>query len=762
MAKLQESEVVKAVNAELERSKSFMENRIAFERAAAYDYYYGREFGNEVDGRSRVVSADVAQAVDSAVPAIVKIFVSGDKAVEFTPRGAEDVEAAEQATSSCNYVFFTQNNGYALAHDFIKDGLLSKTGVFKWKWDTSIQMQEKRYQGLDDQTLALLDKDPDTDIIEHTEYPDEVAMVAMQQAQAMGQQVPPQPPMLHDVTVRVKKEAGKVKIIVPPPEDIQISPDSMSLDVMDMPFIAHTPLLTGSDLREMGIEQKVIDELPEGDRDELTDPERVARRDRNDAATSLLDGEDDEGLTKVYRYNECYIRLDVDGDGIAELRKVCMVGDTVLHNEPVDHIPLCIWTPKVMPHEVVGISLADDVMDIQLLKSTIWRQALDNLYLSNAPRLFVKGDVNMDDILTVKPGGVIRGEANSEVVPVVVPFTAGESFNMLEYADQEEEVRTGISRLFQGIDPQSINKTATGVTAIMNQANARVELIARNAAEFGFKPLFKGIMYLLAKHQQKALMVRVNNKFVPIDPETWTKEYDMSCNVGLGMGTKDQQLMHLQALGMDLQAIGQSPFAQQLLDANKIFNYVQKKAELAGFRDVTPFLNDPTGMPPPPPPPPPPEIQKAQMQIEADKQKFQAQSQMDMQKMGMEQQAGEQKMQQEGALQMQKAQIDAEVARYKAELDAQVKIQVEQMRMQLEHERESRRIEVDGQVGLKSAEMTAKVAGVKMEPEDDGAEDDKESKRDQLILAALQQMTEALSRPKQIVRGKDGRAIGVQ
>lgn len=669
---MDQTEVVKAVNEQLDRAESFMNTRISYERALAYDYYYGREFGNEVDGRSRVVSADVAQAVDSAVPAIVEIFVSGDKAVEFTPRGAEDVDSAEQATLSANYVFFTQNNGYALAHDFIKDGLLQKTGAFKWKWDNSCVMCEKRYQGLDDLTFQMLGKAPDVEIIEHTAYTDPMAAQAAQMSPP-GVNIPAQLPQLHDVTVRQKKEAGKVKITVPPPEEILISPDSMTLEVMDMPFIAHTPTLTKSDLVEMGISEEVIRTLPKGN-SRTNDLERLARADRTDSAAAVLADNND---AEHYVYNECYMRLDEDGDGVAELRKICMVGDTVLHDEPTDHIPIAIWTPKVMPHEVVGISLADDVMDLQLLKSTLWRGSLDSLYLSIAPRLFVQGDVNMDDVLTVKPGGVIRGEAGSNLTPITVPFVGGDAFNMLEYSDQEKDARVGFSALGPGMDPDSINKTATFVREMTNQTNARAKMIARNAAEFGFKPLFKGILYLLSKHQSKALMVRLNNKFVPVDPETWNKEYDMSCNVGLGVGNKEQQLMHLQALGMDLQAIAQSPFAPVLLTPEKVFNYFEKKANLAGFRDAEIFMQKPvdpnTGQPLPPPPPPKPEsVQVAEIKAQTDAQAVQVKAQTDAQAKHMDLQAEAAKMQMDERREAAQAQADMVVERQKAELTLQL------------------------------------------------------------------------------------------
>lgn len=737
MAKMSKMQVIKAVNAEIDRAESFLDNRIAKERAIAYDFYYGKPLGTEVEGRSQVVSCDVAQVCDSALPALLKIFVAGDKAVEFAPRGPEDVQSAEQATIGCNYVFYTQNNGYQLAHDFIKDGLLQKTGVFKWKWDDSEVMSERRFQGLDEQSFLQLSQQKDVEIVEHSDT------VTQDQ---MGMPVP-----AHDVVVRVSKPKSQIKITVPPPEEILISPDSMTLDVMEMPFIAHAPMVTASDLREMGISQAIIDTLPEGKREGLDSEEEISRRDRVDATAMVLgDGGDNDNSRKVYQYNECYIRLDEDGDGIAELRKICMVGDEVLHNEPVDHIPLALWTPKAMPHEVIGMSLADEVVDIQLLKSTIWRGALDNLYLSIAPRMFAKGDINLDDVLTVKPGGIIRGGADAELQPIVVPSLMGEAFQMLEYADQEEEVRTGISRMFQGIDPQAINKTATGVNALINQANARVELMARNAAEFGFKPLFRGIMYLMAKHQDKEMYVRLTNDFVPIDPETWSKEYDMSCNVGLGMGTKDQQMQYLMGMAQDQMMLLQTPFGQQLVSADNMFSLRQKMGEVAGFKDVTPYVSDPKNMPPPQPPGPPPEIQKAQMQIEADQQKFQAQSQMD-----------QQKMQQEGALQIQKAQIDAEIAKYKADLDAQVKIQVEQMRAQMEHERGMLQVRTQADLGGRKIDALSRQKEDKEEGED--PEGDNQMVQVMAMLAeGLNGLKDAMSRPKTIVRGKDGRAIGVQ
>lgn len=671
--KLDEGQIINALDYQIERANSFLENRVSWERATAYNMYYGRPFGNEVEGRSQIVSQDVAQVIDSLVPTLVKTFVGGDKAVEFVPRGPEDVESAEQATISCNYVFFTQNNGYAITHNAIKDGLLQKTGTVSWAWEEKEEKKKKTFNGLDDMQMMMLIEEVEKSgakIIGHDEV----------------EQIPGQP--MHNVEVEYVKKYGCIKINVIPPEEVLISPDAMSLDPYEMNFIAHTPLVTASDLRELGIKQAIIDQLPQGDDGELFSDERIARKNRLDATQGLVD-ESDAGPDKsqyLYRLYRCYIRMDVDGDGIAELREIWKVGDTLLRNEEVDHIPMAIWTPKVMAHECIGISPADDVMDIQELKSTLWRQGLDNIYLSNAPRMYInEGMVNLDDVLTVRPGGIIRGNgpAGNNIQPIVVPAMIQHVFQALEYADQEEEVRTGVSRLFQGIDPQSINKTATGVNALINQANARVELMARNCAEFLFKPMFKGILYLLSKHQTEALMVRLQNSFVPIDPETWSKEYDMSVNVGLGTGTKEQQMAMLNNLMMIQAQMIQSPAGQMFPPPvwySKVYNAASKIAENSGFKDPSQYFPSPEEMQPPPPPGPPPEVQVAQMKIQAEQQTEQMKMQGDAQKAQMDAQFKSQEGEQKAILAEKQARIDAEVqlaiAQMKAQIDAATKIEI--------------------------------------------------------------------------------------
>lgn len=702
MAQMSEDELRAVVTSEIDLCRRYLESEVSRKRSVAYHYYAGKEFGNEVEGRSKVISQDVQQQIDAAVPALMKMFVSSDRAVQLTPRNAEDVQAAEQATDLCNYVFYSQNNGFQLTHDCVKDGLLQITGMFKWWWEQSEKVAKETYMGLSEEQFTMLLNDPEVDVVAHSEGP---------------VQMPSGPMVVHNVTIERKKTVGQIRIGVIPPEEQLISPRALNNNVDEAPFIGHATLKTRSELIEMGYDKELLESIPSGDDIMGIAREKVEREARSLAVYGPMRVDSLDESTQRFRYYECYIRVDADGDGVAELRRICVIQNRILHNEEVDHIPICYWSPTTMPHEPIGVSMAEQVADLQYTKSMLWRQMLDNIYLANSPRMgVVEGQVNIDDVLNNVPGGLIRMAQPGMVTPVAVPFFAQHTFPMLEYLDGEAEARTGVSRLFQGVDPDSLNKTATGVNALMNAAQARLDLIARNFAENAMKPLFKGILYLLSKHQDQALTIRLRNQFVSVDPRAWTTEYDMVVNVGLGTGTKDQQLQQLMALGQDVFGVMQTPYGGQLIDAKKVHNYIAKKAELMGFKDPSIFVNDPQNMPPPQPPGPPPEVMVAQI----------------------EQQTAMQKAQMEA----QKASAEAEVMKYKAELEAQTQLQIAQLK--------------------ESAILKEKALQAGMPIDFEFGKKDEEKTKALLMLAeAMQEVRQALARPKKVVRGPDGRVQGV-
>jgi hypothetical protein len=699
-----EEELLSLCRAEVDRSADYIQTEIASQRAKAYDYYWGKPFGNEIEGRSSLVTRDVQQHVDSVLPGLVKTFVGSDSAVEFKPRGAEDVAKAEEQTDLANYVYQTWNTGYQLTHDCLKNGLLQKTGVFKWWWEPETKVSEETIYGLDDAQMQQMGQEPDCEIIAHSEY--QIAILG-------------QPTTLHDITVRKKKESGKVKIAVLPCEEFLISPKATSQYAEEAPMIGHVTNKTYSELVEMGIDRAILDEVGGSSEDSNVDQEKNSRQDRTGAFGSQ-DKDENDPARRMYRYYELYPLVDFDGDGVTERRRVCLINKTkIVHNEVTDHVPLAWWSPKIMPGEPIGMSVADDLMDLQFTRSTFRRQAADNLYVSNNPRLYVNedADVNIEDVLTVRPNGIIRGRgpANNALFPIVVPFVAQHVFQMDEQLAQEGELRTGISRFVQGTDPNSINKTATHASIVNQATQMRTEMYARNFAEFAFIPLFRGVKYLLAKHQTTALTARLRGKVAEIAPDVWNAEYDMSCNVGLGTGNKDQQLMHLQGLAQDVAMVMQSPFAKVLLDPGKAYNLFEKKCELAGFKDATQFMNNPADMDPQQvqqmmQPPPDPNQQK----LEMEKQKAEQAAQIEQQKLGQQQQADQQKAQSEAQIASQKQQADLSLQQQKGqqemalkERELQMEFVLEKMKLMMEVQLEKMKTElmagVQERVGMAQA-----------------------------------------------------------
>jgi hypothetical protein len=310
--------------------------------------------------------------------------------------------------------------------------------------------------------------------------------------------------------------------------------------------------------------------------------------------------------SRVVTFKETWLRIDYNGDGHTELRRVCMVGSTVLANEETDSIPICAWTPVIMPHRHIGRSLAEMVEDIQETKTALLRTGLDSLFLSIHGRWAVSDKVELDDMLVSRPGGVVRlhdgampGEGH--IMPLVPPALAGQAFPALEYMDSVRETRTGITRYNQGLDANSLNKTATGVQAIMSAAQARIELIARSFAETGLRDLVLLTHELLRKHSDKEMVLRLRNQWMPVDPRIWKHRYDMTISVGLGTGNREQQMANLMAV-MNVQ---REAFQAGIVTPENVYNSATKLAEIAGFKAPEQFFTNQQQQPSIPP-----EIQK--------------------------------------------------------------------------------------------------------------------------------------------------------
>jgi len=630
---MDDDELQGIVGKEIEDARDYIDNTVSPIRASATQYYRGDPFGNEEDGRSQVVSMDVRDTVQAIMPSLMRIFHGSERTVEYIPQSAEDVAAAKQATEYANYVINRDNDGFLHMHAAFKDALIRKVGVLKCYWDDQTKFETHDLTGLDDNALAALMADPDAEVeIVASEMIGEPQMDPM-----TGQIVPP--PSVHAVRVTYTHPDGRVKLEAVPPEEFLISREAKSIE--DSDYVAHRRILTVSELVAMGYDYEEVESLASSHEDMTTNIERLTR---NAQLDNELNERNDKAMRKVM-YVENYIKVDYDGDGIAELRKVCTAGDgnKILMNEPCGMVPFASFCPDPEAHDFFGMSIADTVADIQRIKSNIMRNTLDSLAMSIHPRMAVtEGMVNIEDAMSTEVGSVIRQRQSGSVQMLSMPFVGREAFPVLQYMDELKEARTGISKASAGLDAGALqSSTAAAVNATVSAAQQHIEMIARIFAETGMKHLYKIVLHLLTTHQDQPRMVRLTNEFVPIDPRVWNANMDVTVNIALGKGSDTERLMMLRQISeLQKEALMQLGPVNPLTDMTKLSNTLKSMTEIAGFKDSSQFWSDPAQFQPPPQEDKPDIneqlIQVQIQQIQADIQKKAAELTLEREKMMME------------------------------------------------------------------------------------------------------------------------------
>jgi len=589
---MDDTELQGIVAGELEDAVSYIDADVSPIRAKGTEYYRGDPFGNEEDGRSQVVAMEVRDTVSAMLPSLMKVFFSSENVVEYVPRGPEDVASTQQATDYANYIFSNDNNGFMTTYALFKDSLVRKCGIAKYWWDETEEVKIDDYSGLDDQTVqVLMEEGAEVKIV--VSYPDPSMPMDMMQPQvdpATGLPMPMQQPMLHDVQIKRTIKDGRIRIMAVPPEELVLDRRARSFE--DAGIIAHRQMATVDDLLGMGYELDEIEEnISSTDLD--SNDEYLARQ---PLSTTMGSGDSLNPGQRRVLYVESYIRVDFDGDGIAELRKVCCMGSgyTVVRNLPASYIPFVDFPCDPEPHTspLEAMSIFDLTHDIQEIKSEILRNTLDSLAQSIHPRTaVVEGQVNIDDVLNNETGAIIRMRAPGMVQPFSTPFVGQAAFPMLDYMDQMREDRTGMSKAAMGLDPDALQSTTkAAVAATVSASQSRLELQARLLAE-GMKKLFKGILYLMTTHQDKPRMVRLRNEWVEIDPRVWNANMDVTINIGLGNGDTNERIQGLTMIaGKQEQIMQQFGLSNPVVTPAMYIRSLQKIIELSGFKDASSYI----------------------------------------------------------------------------------------------------------------------------------------------------------------------------
>jgi hypothetical protein len=673
--------------------------KLSSDRARAMEYYQGdvtRDIPSE-DGKSTAVSMDVADTVEGLMPQLMEIFAGADEVVQFAPVGPEDMQGAQQETDYVNHVFMNRNPGFMVLYAMIKDALLQKVGIVKVWWEERERIQRETYTDKTDDEYALIAAAQDVEIVEHTE-----------------KDSPDYPGMkLHDVVVETKQDYSCARVMAVPPEEFGVSRDCRG-NLQDASYCYHKVVTrTVSDLIHDGYDEDQIRSLPAYRL--YSNQEELARDSVNEHQYSSPDDNDGDRVVEI---TEHYIRVDMDGNGKAELYRIVTGGGSLPGSvgeilnldgkpdvQPWDIMPFAAITPVPITHRFIGRSVADLVMDIQKIKTAMLRGALDNIYLTMRPRPVVaeslSGQNTIDDLLVHRAGAIVRTKAPGAVEWQVVPNIAQSIYPALEYFDSVREWRTGVTKAGQGIDANALqNQTATSVNQVYDAAQAKVKLIARIFAETGIRDMFMLLHATIKKHGDKPQTVRLRNQWVPVDPRNWKTRDDLTVNIGLGTGSKSQRLMQtMQIIGLQKEALANG--LTNLVSIENLYNAAKEVTRLLGHKDVDTFFTDPATQPPPQPKQDP-KLQVEQLKAQTAMQIQQSEQQSNM----VRAQAEMQKAQAEAQIKI----IEAQAAMREAEMSQQLagaQIQVDQLKAAAQNQTVMAKAALDNLVKLEIARIMA-------------------------------------------------------
>ena len=646
-------------------SVDFVESEIAEDRIKAQRYFDGEVDIGEEEGRSKVVATKVRDTIRAIKPSLMRVFLSTDKPVEYVPRGPEDVQAAEQATEYMHYVF-NEHNGYRVLNDAFHDALVKKSGIVKVYWDNYQEQETYDFENLNEMEYRVITMDDDVEVIESTKR---VEMTIDE----MGMEI--ESPY-YDLKIARYKDVGKICIESVPPEEFFVDRNARSID--EAYAVSHRTEMRIGDLISMGYDYEDVKDLTGLQHsDTFSEVEEFERRGYEE---DYSDEDIQDPSMRLVAVTEVYMKIDVTGSGIPTLQKVTLGGAAykLLDYMACSHIPFAVFEVDPEPHTFYGRSVADLIINDQDASTAMLRGVLDNVALTNSPRIeILDGAVNIDDLLNNEIGGIIRVKQPGAIQPQAIPFVAGQTLTALQYLDMEIENKTGVTKASTGLSPDALqNVTAAAVNATVQAQAGQIEVMARNLAEGGMRKMFTLMLKVMHENVDEQQMMRVAGaEYVPVDPRSWNVTMDVTVNVGLGTGREEQKLAALmqafQVQSQIMQAYGPS---NGIVSLTQIRNTLADILALNGIRNSTRYFN-----------PMNPQIEQqmmmqqqqaaqqqgqqadpqAQAYLQAEQMKAQAKAQTDMAKMQAQMQKDQFKLQ----LDAQKAAADDDRARDKMDQD---------------------------------------------------------------------------------------------
>lgn len=577
MPKMSDNELLALVG-QAEREAVIYNGEFMSENEKFLDYYLANPFGDERPDQSQVISTDVSDVIESDMPSLVRTFLGSKNVMSFESTTSRDIDIreAEEKTAYINWIIRNQTDSFKVQHDWIKDALIQKMGVVRYDYEELDEVEEEEYSGLSEEELLILVND----LSQERQREDSEIEIIEQNLDDEG----------HYLKFRVSKKSCEFTIKNIPTENFLISRNAKTKE--DAELIGDRCLVSRSTLIQMGYDEALVRNIPSNEEQERSTLKQIRFKDQG--------GRDDSADVQHWASQEVelfnlYIKIDYDGDGITERRHILKAGNEILENEPFKIAPYAMFSAVSMPHKAIGRGRAELSIQSQRVNSVLTRQILDNIYRVNNGRVVVNDDeTNIDDLLTVRPNGIVRttGDPRMAVAQLETPYIGDKALQVVQYMDSKRAQSTGTYLANQGLDSDKLyNETATRFLGTQEAGAAKVELIARNLAETGYRDLYEGLAWMVSHYQNSTLEISVLGKELTVDPRRWRTNHKLVANVGLAAGDDETMINNMASL----LTIDQQLRANQstLTDEKKTYNKLAKITEAMGIARTSDYFNDP-------------------------------------------------------------------------------------------------------------------------------------------------------------------------
>lgn len=732
---MEESDLLRRLMDEEADAASYYTSELAKDQADLHDRYYNRPFGNERPDRSQVVTPDVMDAINWTLPSLLRPFLaSEDFIVVESPSGGDTSIVADYIS----HVFFKDNDGNAIIHDFAFDGLEQRVGIIQTCWDDPQPGPPKTLEGVGPDQLVQLSSDPEYEILSVADSgsledraegePDDAANEEPSEAQI---------PQTFTVEVRHTPRMGRVDVSCVAPEDFRISRRAKSIETANY----HCVVKRAVPLAELQAQfpEKAAELAGGGIVASETggfDPDiRVQARHRGEAPRNVRDQVDEFPNVDLL---EEYLRCDCDGDGIPELRAIKRVGSVILENVQIDEPEVSIWSPIRVAHRAIGLSLADTVVPYQKIRTELTRRALDNMAQVLIPRKVVNMDaLDSDDpnaLQRIIDGSIgamvpVRGDARAAVSDLVTPDVSSSALGALNYFDQRKQEASGVNAQNQGIDPAAANKTATGIDLLQSASNARIEIMARWLA-VGLEGVFNRILKLICQHQDQPRVIKLRGRPMEVNPAMWPGDMMASVHVGMANATRERQIANLTVIsGYQEKIISAFGPSNPICGVKEARATLARLAEAMGYKAPEAFFKEIPQEYQPPEPGPDPRLAEVQSKQQLAQAEAQHKATLAEQQQAHQQELERMRVQSAHEMARIKAESDERVATIKVASEAKIaamrtdqeliiarermaqEIMLAKERMQMEMDLSRQRADREHEIAIRKSDGEAKING---------------------------------------------------